>query len=316
VVEILRRAIRFERLPHALIFAGPPGVGKRTLALLLARSLNCLQTGGPEPCEECGSCRRIAAGSHPDVRTLEPDGAFIKAEQVRALINEIAFQPFEARFRIAILDGADQMRAEGANSLLKTLEEPPSRSILILVTTKPDVLLGTIRSRSHMLRFGPISEDLLERYLIEHEGRPQEEARLAAVLGNGGLGAALSLDVAGNRALRMLALRFVTCLLRKEGFVRANTLAAAITKEKESMPAWVEMAGGLLQDIYYARLAPERMAQRDLARELEELASSTPGARVLAAIEAVKRLRAGLQQNVNRQVALEAMYLGISGRND
>jgi DNA polymerase-3 subunit delta' len=247
---------------------------------------------------------------------VEPDGAVIKVDQLRTLINEIAYQPFEARFRVAILDGADQMRPEGANCLLKTLEEPPSRSFLILVTSKPDLLLGTIRSRSHMLRFGPISEDLLEGYLVEHEGRPQDEARLAASQCNGSLGAALALDLERNRELRRLALRFASCLLRREGFVQANALAVLITKDKESMPAWVELAEALLQDVYYARVAPARMAQRDLAPELAELAAATPHSRLVAAIEAFRHLRGALQQNANRQLALEALYLSQSGRAD
>lgn len=309
VLEVLRRAIDRERLPHALIFAGPQGVGKKTLALLLAQNLNCLHPRGGMACGTCDSCRKIRAGTHPDVRMIEPDGAFIKIDQVRALIEEIAFQPFEGRYRFAILNGADQMRQEGANCLLKTLEEPASQSFLILVTAKPYSLLGTIRSRSRLLQFGPIPDDLIEEYLVQHEARAREDARLAAVLSNGSLGTAMALDVAENRELRRQAVRFISLLLRRESFAQGSALAAGISKDKESFPPLLEIAATLLQDVYYAQMAPEQMRQVDIATELKDLARVASHQQVVAAIESVKDLRATLQLNLNRQVALEALLL-------
>jgi DNA polymerase-3 subunit delta' len=316
VVEILRRALDQERLPHALIFAGPPGVGKRALALLLARHLNCLRPINGEACNACSSCRKIIAETHPDVRIIEPDGAYIKIDQVRALIGEIAFQPFEARYRVAILDGADQMRQEAANCLLKTLEEPPSRSILILLTAKPYLLLATIRSRSRMLQFGPIAEDLIEEFLVSGQGCAPEDARLAAVLSNGSLGTALAFDAARNRQMRQQALRFVSLLLRRGSFAHASALVASVAKDKELSLEWVEMTATLLEDVYYAQIAPGRIGQRDIAAELNDLAQSASHASVVAAIDAVKNLKAALQQNVNRQLALEAMFLAETFRSE
>jgi DNA polymerase-3 subunit delta' len=309
VLEILRRAIDRERLPHALIFAGPQGVGKKTLALLLAQNLNCLHPRDGMACGSCGSCRKIRVGTHPDVRMIEPDGAFIKIDQVRALIEEIAFQPFEGHYRFAILNGADQMRQEGANCLLKTLEEPASQSFLILVTAKPYSLLGTIRSRARLLQFGPIPENLIEEYLVQQAARTREDARLAAVLINGSLGTALALDVAENRELRRQALRFISLLLRGESFAQGSALAAGIAKDKESFPSWLEIAATLLQDVYYAQISPERMRQVDIAAELKDLARAASHQQVVAAIESFKDLRATLPLNLNRQIALEALLL-------
>ena len=314
VVEILRRAIEQERLPHALIFAGPPGVGKRTLAELLAQRLNCLQPKNQEARCACTSCRKIMAGTHPDVRLVQPEGAYIKIDQVRALIAEIAYQPFEGRYRVLILDGADQMRQEAANCLLKTLEEPPSKSILILVSARPYLLLGTIRSRARMLQLGPIAGDVIENYLVVHEGRSPEDARMAVVLSNGSLGAALAFDADRNREIRQTALRFVSLLLRRGKFAQASALAAGIAKDKDTFQAWVELTDTLLQDVYYAQMAPARMSQPDIAGELAGLAQSTSHAAVVAAIEAVKQLKAALQQNANRQLALEALFLAETAR--
>jgi len=309
VREILRRAVAQDRLPHALIFAGPDGVGKRTLGLLLAQRLNCLRAAKGEACDDCISCRKIILGTHPDVRLVQPDGAYIKIDQVRDVIKDIAYQPFEARYRAVIFDGADQMRAEAANCLLKTLEEPPRRTILILVTPKPYALLSTIRSRARLLQFGPIPEEKISEYLVGNAGRSPEDARLAAAFCNGSLGTALAFDAARNREVREKALRFVSLLLRREEFTQASALAAAVAKDKEFFQVWIEMAATLLQDVYYAQTAPRRMSQQDIIPAIASLAETAPHPSVLAAIDAVKSLRAALPLNVNRQLALEALFL-------
>ena len=173
VVHLLRRAVEQDRLPHALIFAGPSGVGKCTLAVLLAQHLNCLSPAGSDACGKCIACRKtlavlqsryltcltpkgeipcgscasckVLSSQHPDVRILTPSPGktVIRMEQVRDLITEVSYQPFEGRYRVVILDPVDQMAPNAPNSLLKTLEEPPSRTIIILVTTKPFELLST-----------------------------------------------------------------------------------------------------------------------------------------------------------------------------
>src|SRR5262249_1247716 len=120
VVQIVRSALARNRLPHALIFAGPAGVGKRTLAFLVAQRVNCLSPVGDEPCGTCRSWRKIVSGQHPDIREIRPEGTVIRIEQIRTLINEVAFEPFEGAARFVILDPADQMKNETANSLLKT----------------------------------------------------------------------------------------------------------------------------------------------------------------------------------------------------
>lgn len=306
-VEILRRALRQGRLPHAMIFAGPAGVGKRTMALLLARQLNCLDPMNGEACNRCRSCNKILNASHPDVRIVEPDGAYIKIDQIRELINEIAYQPFEGNFRVAILDAADQMGVAAANCLLKTLEEPPSRSVLILVTAKPYVLLGTIRSRARMVPFGLIEERAIENYLAGQAGWNAGDASMAASLSNGSLGVALALNADQTREIRIQALRFISLLLRRESFAQASALAAGLAKDKESFQPWTEITALLLQDVYYAQTVPMRMSSRDA--EITGLARSASHVAVVSAIRALQNLRVALQFNVNRQLALEALFL-------
>lgn len=339
VVEILRRAIQQDRLPHAMIFAGPAGVGKCTLAVLLAQYLNCPSPKGESGCGTCAVCRRIAAvietrskecltlekgfcgacancvarmQRHPDIRIVEPEKTTIGIDQVRGMIAEVAYQPFEARYRVVILDPADQMRQEAHNSLLKTLEEPPSRTIIILVTTNPYVLLDTIRSRSRMLQFGGIPQRLIEEYLTKRERRSPQEAHLAAIFSGGSLGIALSFNTDQYKELRALALQFVTLLLVKGRFSAASALAADVAKEKENFQLWLESAAAIVQDVYYAQVAPERIGQLDLLEELKRLGQAVPRDVVISALERLKELKLALFRNLNRQLALEAMFLGLT----
>ncbi len=342
-VDILRRAIGRDRLPHGMIFAGPPGVGKCTLALMLARAVNCLAPERGDACGRCSPCGRIGAailsrrlrcerradrpcGScpsckiremrHPDLHLVEPETgkSAIAIDQVRDLIGEIAFQPIEARYRVAILDPADQMSVPAQNSLLKTLEEPQSRTLLILVTSNPYALLDTTRSRCRLLHFGEIPPGLIERRLVEVEGRPAAEARLAALLGGGSLAAALDFDVAAYGGIRERALEFVSLLLGKGSFRAASAAAAAAAKDKQEFRLYLDSVSLLLEDVYYAKIDPGRVGQRDLIDRIGPLARSVPRTTLVRAIEGVRKLQGDLRSNVNRQIALEALFVRIARR--
>jgi DNA polymerase III subunit delta' len=338
-VEILKRAIRQDRVPHAMIFAGPAGIGKCTLALLVAQRLNCLAPVGDDACDKCSACIRIRAllesrylqceslkgggfcGScpsclirakcHPDIKLIEPEKSTIGIGQVREMISEIMFQPLEARFRVVILDPAEQMRAEAHNSLLKTLEEPPSRTIIILVTTNPYILLQTIRSRSRLLQFGEIPQELISQRLVR-EGKTSDEARLAAALSGGSLAAAMTFNTIEFREMREHAIGFMHLVLTRGRFSEVSAIAAEIAKDKQDFQFWMESAEAFLQDVYYAATAPERIGQLDLMNKLHELSRAVPRSAVVSAISAFQKLKSDLQFNVNRQIALEAMFLKLN----
>ena len=185
IVEQFRRAVARRRLASSFLFVGPPGVGKRTFAWKLAQALLC-QTNPEErfdPCERCPSCVQTAVMSHPDVQMIgKPDDrAFIPLELIlgdkehrrqEGLCRHIALKPFLSSRKVAIIDDADYLNAEGANALLKTLEEPPPQSILIPIGTSPSKQLPTIRSRCQLIRFNPLPADVVARLLVERESPP------------------------------------------------------------------------------------------------------------------------------------------------
>jgi len=199
---LLSRAVARGTLPPALLLAGPAGVSKKRVALALAETINCTQPVPPaqnaeglerDACGACPSCRRIARGVHPDVMLVEPgDSGSIKIEAVREVIREAGRRPFEARRRVVIVNEADALVEQAQHALLKTLEEPPSAAMLILISAYPDTLLPTIQSRCRRLRFSLLSEADVARVLAERahvrQPLPGRADRPARVLRPGRVG--------------------------------------------------------------------------------------------------------------------------------
>src|ERR1044071_2950020 len=137
IKKLLQRAVTEGRVSQSLMMAGPRGVGKYQFAVALAQALNCERVIDGDACGDCVPCRKVRAGEHADVQTVVNDGQFIKIEQMRGMLRDAQFKPYEGRHRVCIIDEADRMNAPSANSILKTLEEPPASTLIVLVTAKP-----------------------------------------------------------------------------------------------------------------------------------------------------------------------------------
>jgi DNA polymerase-3 subunit delta' len=190
-IEFLKRVILRGKLPHAYLFAGIPGIGKSTTALALTQAVNCQQPTKGEGCGRCSSCRQIAGGNFPDLLMIEPEGQSIRIEQIRDLNRTLCFKPVSGKSRISVIQQAETMTDEAANSLLKTLEEPPPDNILILSVTEPRALFPTIVSRCQKVLFRPIPVRVIAQWLIDHQGLEEEKATVLARISEGSLGQAL-----------------------------------------------------------------------------------------------------------------------------
>jgi DNA polymerase-3 subunit delta' len=192
LLDLVAAAAARASLPPSVIFAGPEGVGKRSAAFALAQFLNCPTPQTGDACGACASCTRIARLVHADVLLVEPgDTGVIKVDQVREVIERTGYRPFEGRRRVVIIDDADAMLSEAQNALLKTLEEPPASSMFVLVTSQPDELLPTVRSRCQRLRFGRLSAGDVATVLMRAHGYSAADAHAAASAADGSLGLAL-----------------------------------------------------------------------------------------------------------------------------
>jgi DNA polymerase III subunit delta' len=211
-VEVLQAALRSGKVHHAYLFAGQEGVGKERTALALAQALTCPELPD-EGCGTCSSCTRVARGAHPDVTWLMPDAERlarglagrsdfqgnpsrdIRVEQIRGLLERISLRGLESRRKLAILVSAQDMNTQAQNAFLKTLEEPPSDTTLVLIASEADRLLPTIRSRCSRVPFGPLPVELVAERLRQERQVDEQTARLAAVMSGGSLGRALALDL-------------------------------------------------------------------------------------------------------------------------
>ncbi|MDO8535984.1 MAG: DNA polymerase III subunit delta' [Candidatus Omnitrophota bacterium] len=195
-VNYLKASLRNNRISHAYIFSGPDGVGKRLAAVNFAKALNCNSPVSGLGCDRCSSCKRIDSASHPDIFILKPEeeGDSIKIDDVRALIKDVYLKPFEARKKIYIIEGAEYMKHEAANALLKTLEEPPADSVIILLTENIKALFHTIVSRCQVVKFFPLKLKEVEEILIKEYSLSQDDAHTLSHLSGGRLGEALKFN--------------------------------------------------------------------------------------------------------------------------
>ena len=196
-VHLLKQAITREKMPHAYLFVGVPGVGRTTTALALAQALNCEAPETGEGCGRCKPCRQLLGGNFPDVELVEPDGQSIKIEQVRELERRFAYKPVAGRYRVTVVRPAEAMTEEASNAFLKTLEEPPAGNVLVLNATEPSDLLPTIVSRCQKVVFRRIPPRVIEEWLIDTKGMDREKASVLARISDGSLGRALDMEESG-----------------------------------------------------------------------------------------------------------------------
>jgi len=327
----LRSALRRGALHHAYLFGGPDGVGKGRAARLLAQAANCeggVQGPGglrDDPCGACGPCRKIARGVHPDVLVLAEERVMAKAgawepkggrspskdivvDQVRDLVDRrLAMKRFEGRHRFVIVDPADAMNAQAQNALLKTLEEPPADTTLVLVAASPDALLPTIRSRCQRVPFAPIPSAGISARL-EAEGRPPEKARLAAALSGGSLGRALAVDDASLEAQAAAVVGAAS--LEPDDAGAWLAFAKEHGGDREEAAALCELLLVWLRDVAAAQAGATDLALADLGEATRRAAATLAPAEALRRRREVKRAAAALRQNGAPVLALEGMLIG------
>jgi len=337
LLELLARAARRGTLPQSLIFGGPQGVGKRTAAVGLAQFVNCFKmdpasergsaglmfadVAGNDACGECAPCRRIARGVHADVLFIQPgDSGTIKIEQVRDAIERTAYRPFEGRRRVVIIDEADGMTGEAQNALLKTLEEPPPASVFVLVTSRPDVLLPTVRSRCQRLRFGRLAPaDVAAVLMREHQYAPAD-AHAAAALSDGSIGLALEGGSDAFVEARDAAAGLLQTVAsggdprrRLDG---AKALAGPLHKgssDREELARRLRALSSILRDlgVLLSRADERSLANADLTPLLRKLQRSFDGERALRAFSAVDRALSALDRNASPKIVADWLAFQI-----
>ena len=326
LLSLLARVIARDSMPPAVLMAGPAGVGKRLTAIAVAQAVNCLQPRSSseferDACGECASCRRIARGVHPDVIVVEPgETGAIKIEQLRDVIDRSQYRPFEGRRRVVVINEADAAGADAQSALLKTLEEPPSASLFILISSIPDALLPTVLSRCPRLRFGPLTAAEVARVLKQDHGYSESDARAAAADADGSIGRALESQSDDLTEARDTAQRLLQETARTNDPVRRINLARDLTEgkgtpaeERNRLAVRLRSLGSLLRDVGIIASRADRgmLANADLEAQLEKLSSSFDAERSLRAYAAVDRALAALDRNASAKVVADWLLLEI-----
>jgi DNA polymerase-3 subunit delta' len=328
ILGLIAAAATRGSLPPSLIFAGPEGVGKRMAAVALAQLVNCTSPSvapGPnadsqDACGVCSSCKRIARGTHPDVKVIVPEASgSIKVEQIREAIASAGYRPFEGRRRVTIIDNADQIYGQSQDSLLKTLEEPPPAAIFILVTSMPELLVQTVRSRCQRLRFGRLAPGDVAAVLMKHHEYTEEEAHAAAALSDGSPGRALegateAFAEARDAALQLLQSVAATqapgarmqSALGLPGAGRGKADRVALGRSLLALSSILRDLGALMSQ------ADERsLANADLKKSLQGLLRSYDGDRVVSAFAHVDRALDALDRNASPKIVADWLALQI-----
>jgi DNA polymerase III subunit delta' len=317
-VSLLSENLKRDRLRHAYLFTGPPGVGRRTLALRLAAAINCLNPPAPgQPCLECRACRMLEKMEHPDLSVVqaEKEGGTLKVDQVRELQHRLSLAPYEARYRIALLLRFEEAHPSAANALLKTLEEPAPRVVLLLTASSPEDLLPTIVSRCETLRLRPLALEQAVHGLRQRWSLPPEQAQLLAHVSGGRLGHAYQLHHAPERLeQRRMWLDEHTRLLSESRLGRFNYVEALV-KDKDLTRLVLQTWLSLWRDVLLrASGASAAITNFDRAAEVDEFAQRFGLETSRQALTSIERTLEQLDRNVNARLACEVLMLDLPRR--
>jgi len=311
-IEMLQNALRNGRIARAYLFAGSVNLGKEFVAITFAKALNCLEAE-TDSCDKCISCRKIDDNNHPDVRVIRPDGAWMKIDQIRDLQKQISFRPMEGRYKVYILTDVERMTLQAANSFLKTLEEPPGSSVLILLTANYSGLLTTIQSRCRagLLKFVPMPQAELAAWLMERYNLHHSRAKQIALLSGGKIGIVLETVQKDS----IIVEPDVPEILKRPDIINTFRIAEELNdKQPESLDILLTWYRDLL--LIKQGSPTETLTYSDKFNALIQLASGYSRIQLQDAIRTIMETKSLLRGNANTALAIlamEVMMLKLAG---
>ena len=306
IVVQLQQTVASDRIAGAYLFVGPTGIGKETVARYFAQLIFCQQdTQPPTVCGTCLACRKVDSGNHPDLQFIRPEGSLLKIGQIRDLQKQIIYEPLEARRKVYILTDVERMNAEAENCLLKTLEEPPASSVLILLTSNIRALLPTTRSRCQILQFHPMPTQELAEILVERFSVAPEQATTLAIAADGAIGKALTQLEKGD-----VRTEEVPEILKETDPLAAFRIAEHLKDNPENLGELVTWYRDLL---FLQQGAPiDLITHIHSVEELQRIVPRYSCLRIQQAIQTVFDTKSLIENtNTNATLALEVMCLKL-----
>ena len=332
---MLRRLVGNGRVPNSLLFAGDEGVGKRLFAIELAKAFLCREPIDKAACGTCSACKRaevivlpksekkedydrVFFTDHPDLGMVIPFRRNVRIEAIRALEREANFRPYEAAARFFIVDDAEKMADPAANALLKTLEEPASTTHIVLITSKPDSLLPTIRSRVQTIKFAPLLAGDIEEFLMREKAFTRDEARVAARTSRGSVGRAASINVATFRSARERMLDVVRSIIRLQDRSAPMRISEEMNdaKNKDNFEENLDILESVIHDIWTLQITgdSEGLTNSDIEDELRSLAVGSESRDLPAWLAEIETMRSNFIVNINRRIATDALFTAMASK--
>ena len=315
----LQTAVKTNHLGHAYLFHGKPAIGKRLTAMTLTQLLHCEHPSSDSPLDACGACRschQVEQTIHPDCLIIQPENGQkhmpkIKIDQIRAIEHLVIYRPLVGAHKVCIIDEAELMTTEAANALLKTLEDPPDHCLFLLISSRPELLLQTIRSRCIALRFSPLPINDVGEFLQLHLAMNSNDAKLVAIFSEGRLGHALQLNP---EELKVKLRQYWALLFGKhltspaqvfdasESLVKSNQVFEAIS--------WFQQG---LRDLLLLSLDESNspLLYRDQELALRQLAKQITPSTILELSQTLHQLERGQQRNLNMQIGMEQFFFHL-----
>lgn len=312
IKEHFQKAIKNHKVSHAYIITGEAGMGRKSLANAFALTLLC-EKGKSQPCMECHACKQVLSGNHPDLIYVshEKSGS-IGVDDVRQQINDtIMIRPYSSYYKIYIVDEAEKMTPQAQNALLKTIEEPPSYAIIILLTTNQEAFLPTILSRCVQLKLNPLRDFVVKTYLVQNQQVPEADAEVYAAFARGNLGKAISL--ASSEEFKLLH-QEVLHLLKHVKDMDISELLDYIKKLKDEnldIGECLDFMQLWYRDVLLYKVTKDinQLIFKDEYSAVNEISKKSGYDGLEKILEAIDKARVRLDANVNMELAMELMLL-------
>ena len=314
IVDHLKNAIRMEKISHAYIFNGDSNAGKMMLAEAFAMALQC-ENHGDEPCMECRSCHQAKEHNQPDIIYVSHDKPnVISVDDIRQqLNNDIVIKPYNSKYKIYIVDEAEKMNVQAQNALLKTIEEPPTYGIILLLTTNADSFLPTILSRCITLNLKTVNEDLIKSYLMKKYQIPDYQADVCAAFAQGNVGKAIQLAASDEfNELKAAALSIVK-KLEDMDLYELNQLIKQINEFKPKIHEYFDLLTLWFRDVLYLKATNDvnNLIFKDEVYDIKKQAAKRSYSGIETILRSLEQSRVRLNANVNFDLVIELLLLTI-----
>ncbi len=312
IKDYFQKAIRANKVSHAYILDGETGMGRKSLAHAFALSLLC-EKGKNQPCMECHACKQVISNSHPDlIHVTHEKSASIGVDDIREQINDtVLVRPYSSYYKIYIVDEAEKMTIQAQNALLKTIEEPPSYAVIILLTTKQEALLPTILSRCVLLKLKPLKDFIVRGYLVKNLLVPEADADVYAAFARGNLGKAIS--IASSEKFRLMH-QAMLHLMRHIHDVGLSELLDYIGKLKENdldIQECLDFMQIWYRDVLLYKVTRDinLLIFKDEFKTINEISTHSAYSGLETVVEAIDKAKVRLHANVNMELTMELLLL-------